>query len=71
MYKTLINIDANKCLLKNYIINKYNNYEITYLCFDNDKAGNNFANKIKNGINKSFIRILPNSKDFNEDLMKL
>jgi hypothetical protein len=61
---TLINI--NKI---NSLIDKYNNYKITYLCFDNDEAGDNFTNKIKSNINNKFIRILPKNKDWNEELM--
>lgn len=61
---TLININRIK-----KIIEKYNKYNITYLCFDNDKAGNNFADKIKNNINKKFCRYTPNKKDWNDDLL--
>lgn len=62
---TLINVNKIKDLIDNY-----NKYKITYLCFDNDKAGHNFTEKIKNNINKSLTRLIPKNKDWNDDLIK-
>lgn len=62
---TLVNIYK----IQNLIL-KYSKYKIIYLCFDNDKTGNNFAIKIMENIKSKFIRIKPTNKDFNEDLIK-
>lgn len=62
---TLVNID--KITKK---IEQYNPNNITYLCFDNDKAGNNFTKKLMDNIDKKFERIIPQNKDWNDDLRK-
>lgn len=53
----------------NALIQKYEDVTI-YSCFDNDEAGNNFANLIQKGITTAtHERITPNKKDWNEELL--
>jgi outer membrane lipopolysaccharide assembly protein LptE/RlpB len=57
-----------------HLIKDIKECNILHLCFDNDRAGDEFCEIIKNSNikeNNMIIRIKPKFKDFNEDLMNL
>lgn len=62
-------IDALNNILKNHP-----EIDTVYLCVDNDTAGDKMVNRIGNELTERKIewqRLLPENKDWNEDLVEL
>lgn len=64
-------VSVNESSMINKVVDFIKSIDINkvYLCFDNDKAGDIFSEKIKNNLlNYNCERLKPYNKDWNDDL---